>query len=78
MPRHVIVLIVIRLYSIFSCKSLRVLNLVDHKIPYDIAWKWQHQLLNAQIELQNDLSCQHSGTVLILQHNHVYTVCSKY
>lgn len=54
---------------------VRVLNLLDHgTIPYADAWKWQQQLLDHHVSLQSDISSKLAGTVLILEHEPVYTL----
>lgn len=53
---------------------VRVLNLLDHgKIPYGEAWKWQQQLLDHHVSLQGESSTL-AGTILILEHEPVYTL----
>lgn len=58
-----------------ALKSVRVFNLLGHgSVPYADAWRWQQELLNYHVSLQNDVNSELAGSVLILEHDPVYTL----
>ncbi len=61
-------------------KSIHMFDLSDRLVPYNTAWRWQNALVEKHIDMQSKQALyqqdQCVGSLLILQHNSVYTLGS--
>ena len=59
-----------------SSTNVRVINLLDSKVPYEQGWAWQQKLVEYHIGLQEqeEQCVTLGGTVMMLEHDPVYTL----
>lgn len=60
-----------------TCQSLRIVNILDLTskfIPYRRALDWQHSLVEQHISFKEHPKQEVYGSLLVLQHNPVYTL----
>lgn len=68
------------IFLLFQCtvsvKLIRVIDLSQQLIPYNVAWEWQEHLVADQLRLRDDSENKHVGSLLLVQHTPTYTLGS--